>query len=42
MLTAAHVREAYAKLAADFVMRPVPETGPTLRSSIVLLERIDA
>jgi 16S rRNA (guanine527-N7)-methyltransferase len=42
VLTAGHVREAYAKLAADFVLRPVPETGPTLRSSIVLLERIES
>jgi 16S rRNA (guanine527-N7)-methyltransferase len=41
VLTAAHVREAFRGLAADFVMRPVPETGPTLRSSIVLLERVE-
>ena len=42
LLTAGHVRDAFRGLAADFVMRPVPTDGPTLRSSIVLLERIDA
>jgi 16S rRNA (guanine527-N7)-methyltransferase len=42
MLTAGHLQEAFRGLAADFVMRPVPKDGPTLRSSIVKLERIDA
>ena len=41
MLTAAHLHDAFRGLAADFVMRPTPAEGPTLRSSIVLLERID-
>ena len=42
LLTAGHVGEAFRGLAADFVVRPVPKEGPTLRSSIVKLERIDA
>jgi len=42
LLTAGHVRDAFRGLAADFVMRPVPTDGPTLRSAIVKLERIDA
>jgi 16S rRNA (guanine527-N7)-methyltransferase len=42
LLTAGHVRDAFRGLAPDFVMRPVPTGGPALRSSIVLLERIDA
>jgi 16S rRNA (guanine527-N7)-methyltransferase len=42
MLTAGHLQDAFRGLASDFVMRAVPQSGPTLRSSIVLLERIDA
>ena len=42
MLTAGHLQDAFRGLAPDFVMRAVPKDGPTLRSSIVLLERIDA
>jgi 16S rRNA (guanine527-N7)-methyltransferase len=42
MLTAAHRRDAFRGLAPDFVLRPTPADGPTLRSSIVLLERINA
>jgi 16S rRNA (guanine527-N7)-methyltransferase len=41
-LTAGHLQDAFRGLAPDFVMRPVPKDGPTLRSSIVKLERIDA
>jgi 16S rRNA (guanine527-N7)-methyltransferase len=42
MLTAGHLQDAFRGLAPDFVMRPVAKEGPTLRSSIVKLERIDA
>lgn len=42
MLTAAHLEQEFRGLAADFVLRPVPAARPTLRSTIVLLERIDA
>jgi 16S rRNA (guanine527-N7)-methyltransferase len=42
MLTAGHLQDAFRGLAPDFVMRAVPNGGPKLRSSIVLLERIDA
>ena len=42
LLTAGHVRDAFRGLAADFVMRPVQKDGPVLRSSIVVLERIEA
>ena len=42
LLTAAHLEGAFHGLAADFVARPVPKNGPVLRSTIVLLERIDA
>ena len=42
MLTAGHLRDVFDGLAADFVARPVPKEGPTLRSTIVKLERIDA
>jgi len=42
MLTAGHLQDAFRGLAPDFVVRPVPKDGPTLRSSIVKLERIDA
>ena len=33
---------AEPRLAPDFVVRPVRKVGPVLRSTIVLLERIDA
>jgi hypothetical protein len=42
LLTAAHLRDAFRGLAADFVPRSVPAGGPRLRSSIVLLERVAA
>jgi 16S rRNA (guanine527-N7)-methyltransferase len=42
LLTAGHLKDAFRGLAPDFVARPVPKEGPTLRSTIVLLERIDA
>jgi 16S rRNA (guanine527-N7)-methyltransferase len=42
MLTAAHLREEFRGLAPDFVLKPAPAEGPALRSSIVLLERINA
>jgi 16S rRNA (guanine527-N7)-methyltransferase len=42
LLTAAHVRDTFRGLAADFVMRPEPKDRPALRSSIAVLERIDA
>ncbi len=42
LLTAAHLRNAFRGLAPDFIMRPSPTEGPKLRSSIVILERIDA
>ena len=42
MLTAAHLEQEFRGLAADFVLRPAPAAGPVLRSTIVLLERIDA
>ncbi|HSC13656.1 MAG TPA: 16S rRNA (guanine(527)-N(7))-methyltransferase RsmG [Gammaproteobacteria bacterium] len=42
MLTAGHLQDAFRGLAPDFVVRPVPKDGPTLRSTIVKLERIDA
>jgi 16S rRNA (guanine527-N7)-methyltransferase len=42
LLTAGHLKDAFQGLAPDFVARPVPKIGPTLRSAIVLLERIDA
>ena len=42
LLTASHRRDEFHGLAPDFILRPVPDDGPRLRSSIVLLERIDA
>src|SRR5688572_18923904 len=42
LLTAGHLKDAFQGLAPDFVTRPVPKEGPTLRSTIVLLERIGA
>jgi 16S rRNA (guanine527-N7)-methyltransferase len=41
MLTAGHLQDAFHGLAPDFVVRPVPEGGPRLRSSIVRLERVN-
>lgn len=42
LLTAAHLQDAFRGLAPDFVMRPEPKEAPKLRSSIVVLERINA
>jgi 16S rRNA (guanine527-N7)-methyltransferase len=42
LLTAAHLEDAFHGLAPDFVARPVRKRGPVLRSTIVMLERIDA
>jgi 16S rRNA (guanine527-N7)-methyltransferase len=42
LLTAAHLKGAFHGLAPDFVVRPIAVDGPKLRSSIVLLERVDA
>jgi 16S rRNA (guanine527-N7)-methyltransferase len=42
LLTATHLHDAFRGLAPDFVVRPTPVEGPKLRSSIVLLERINA
>jgi 16S rRNA (guanine527-N7)-methyltransferase len=42
LLTAGHLKDAFRGLAPDFVARPVPKDGPALRSTIVLLERIEA
>jgi len=42
LLTATHLQEAFRGLAADFVPQPLPAEGPKLKSSIVLLERIEA
>ena len=42
LLTATHLHDAFRGLAPDFVVRPTPVGGPKLRSSIVLLERINA
>lgn len=42
LLTAAHLQGAFDGLAPDFLVRPVPKDGPKLRSSIVVLERINA
>jgi 16S rRNA (guanine527-N7)-methyltransferase len=42
LLTATHLQDAFRGLAPDFIVRPSPTEGPRLRSSIVLLERIDA
>ena len=42
LLTAGHLKDAFGGLARDFVARPVPKEGPTLRSTIVMLERIEA
>jgi 16S rRNA (guanine527-N7)-methyltransferase len=42
LLTASHLQDAFRGLAADFLVRPVATEGPRLRSSIVLLERVNA
>ena len=42
LLTATHLQEAFRGLAADFVLRPGRSEGPKLKSSIVLLERVEA
>jgi 16S rRNA (guanine527-N7)-methyltransferase len=42
LLTATHLHDAFRGLAADFLVQPVAKSGPKLRSSIVLLERINA
>ena len=42
LLTASHLQDAFRGLAADFLVQPVAAEGPRLRSSIVLLERVDA
>jgi 16S rRNA (guanine527-N7)-methyltransferase len=42
LLTAAHLTDAFRGLAPDFLLRPAPAQGPKLRSSIVVLERINA
>ncbi len=38
LLTAPHLQQQFHGLAADFVLRPVENIGPKLKSSIVLLE----
>jgi 16S rRNA (guanine527-N7)-methyltransferase len=40
LLTATHLQDAFRGLAADFLVQPVVESGPKLRSSIVMLERV--
>ncbi|HJR70167.1 MAG TPA: 16S rRNA (guanine(527)-N(7))-methyltransferase RsmG [Gammaproteobacteria bacterium] len=42
LLTATHLQEAFRGLAADFVLRPLPDEGPKLKSRVVLLERVEA
>ena len=42
LLTATHLQDAFRGLAPDFLVRPAATEGPKLRSSIVLLERINA
>jgi 16S rRNA (guanine527-N7)-methyltransferase len=42
LLTATHLQEAFRGLAADFVPRPLQRETPKLKSSIVLLERVEA
>jgi 16S rRNA (guanine527-N7)-methyltransferase len=42
LLTASHLQDAYRGLAADFLLRPAAANGPKLRSSIVVLERVNA
>jgi 16S rRNA (guanine527-N7)-methyltransferase len=40
LLTAGHLQDAFRGLAPDFLVRPLPEGGTRLRSSIVRLERV--
>jgi 16S rRNA (guanine527-N7)-methyltransferase len=40
LLTATHLQDAFRGLAPDFLVRPVAEGGPRMRSSIVMLERV--
>ena len=42
LLTASHLQDAYRGLAPDFLLRPAAANGPKLRSSIVVLERVNA
>ena len=42
LLTAGHLQDAYRGLAPDFLLRPAAANGPKLRSSIVVLERVNA
>jgi 16S rRNA (guanine527-N7)-methyltransferase len=42
LLTATHLQDAFRGLAPDFLLRPCASEGPRLRSSIVLLERVNA
>lgn len=42
MLTAPHLGAQFDGLAPDFVLRPSTHAGPKLKSSIVVLERVDA
>ena len=42
LLTAGHLQPAYRGLAPDFLLRPAAANGPKLRSSIVVLERVNA
>jgi 16S rRNA (guanine527-N7)-methyltransferase len=42
LLTAGHLQNAFRGLAPDFLVRPSSTSGPTLRSSIVKLERINS
>ncbi len=42
LLTAGHLQDAYRGLAPDFLLRPPAANGPKLRSSIVVLERVNA
>jgi 16S rRNA (guanine527-N7)-methyltransferase len=41
MLTAPHLAAQFDGLAPDFMLRPSTHAGPQLKSSIVVLERID-
>jgi 16S rRNA (guanine527-N7)-methyltransferase len=42
LLTATHLQDAFRGLAPDFVLQPLAMDGPKLRSSIVMLERVNA
>jgi 16S rRNA (guanine527-N7)-methyltransferase len=41
LLTAPHLADEFRGLAADFVWKAPPAAGPRLKSSIVVLERVD-